>query len=595
MRKYTSEEIRTKYINFFESKGHKVIPNASVIPENDPTVLFTTAGMQPLVPYLLGERHPQGIRLTNVQKCIRTGDIEEIGDDTHCTFFEMLGNWSLGDYFKKAAINWSWEFLTSEEWLNIPKDKLFFTVFAGDEDAARDEESYSLWLELGVDKEHIFFFPKEHNWWGPAGETGPCGPDTEMFIDTGKPKCSIKCDPSCSCGKYVEIWNNVFMQYYKDENGKFAPLSQKNVDTGMGLERILVALNGGNVYDTDLFTGILAKIKLLSSEGNELSDNSKAFRVIADHIRTATFILGDPKGITPSNVDQGYVLRRLIRRAIRYSRLLGIEEGGIAQISQAVIDKYKDVYPELQTNEQKIIQELNLEEKKFNKTIQQGLKEFEKVINNLNPNVTSLDGINAFRLYDTYGFPIELTQELALEKGLTVDMEGYNKQFEEHRKKSQIGAAQKFKGGLSDNSVETTRLHTATHLLHAALRRVLGESVEQRGSNITSERLRFDFSFNRKLTRDELDRVESFVNEAIQMELPIVVNEMTLEEARQSGAIGLFESRYGELVKVYSIGKFSKEVCGGPHVQNTKELNHFKIVKEESSSSGVRRIKAVLK
>jgi alanyl-tRNA synthetase len=565
-----------------------------VIPENDPTSLFTTAGMQPLVPYLLGEPHPQGKRVVNVQRCIRTGDIEEIGDDTHCTFFEMLGNWSLGDYFKKESIKWSWEFLTSEEWLHIPKERLFFTVFAGDQDVKRDEESYSLWLDLGVDAEHISFQSKEHNWWGPVGATGPCGPDTEIFIDTGKEECSESCDPSCDCGKFVEIWNNVFMEYYKNEKGEFTPLSQKNVDTGMGLERVLVALNGGTVYDTDLFEEILKKIHELSDQKDVKPTDSKEFRIIADHIRTATFILGDPKGITPSNVDQGYVLRRLIRRAIRYSKLLNIEEGGIAQISQAVIEKYSSVYPELNENKDKIIQELNLEEQKFGKTIRQGLKEFEKVIKRLDEKTTVIDGASAFKLYDTYGFPIELTQELATEKGFTVDINQYQERFEEHRKKSQKGAEQKFKGGLADHTEETTRLHTATHLLHEALRRVLGDSVEQRGSNITSKRLRFDFSFGRKLLPEEISEVETIVNQAIKDDLAIVNQEMTLEEAKQQGAIGLFESKYGEIVKVYSIGDFSKEVCGGPHVKHTGELGTFKIKKEESSSSGVRRIKAVL-
>lgn len=589
---YTAKEIRSKFLTFFNQNGHAIIESASVIPENDPTVLFTTAGMHPLVPYLLGEPHPAGKRLTDVQKCIRTGDIDEVGDDTHCTFFEMLGNWSLGDFFKKEAISWSFEFLTSKEWLGLPKDKLYFTVFAGDEDAPRDEEAYNYWREVGVEADHIFFLPKEHNWWGPAGMTGPCGPDTEMFIDTGKEKCCPECNPSCSCGKYVEIWNNVFMQYNKNVDGKFEPLKQKNVDTGMGVERTLVALNGGSVYDTDLYAPILAKIKELS--GMDIvndKENKKASRIVADHVRTATFIIGDRRGVTPSNVDQGYVLRRLIRRAIRYAMKLSMPESSIVKIAETVIDEYTEVYKELADNREKILNELALEEKRFTRTLAQGEKEFEKL---LAKGLTTIDGENAFHLYDTYGFPLELTVEMAKEKNVTVDTEGFKAFFEKHQALSKAGSEQRFKGGLADNSEETAKLHTATHLLHAALRKVLGSQVAQKGSNITAERLRFDFSFERKMTPEEIAEVEKLVNEAIQGNYEVVCEEMTVDEAKAAGAIGLFESKYGERVKVYTMGPVSKEICGGPHAKNTGDLVNFKIKKEESSSAGVRRIKATI-
>ena len=591
-----ANELREKFLSFFREKRHAVIPSASVIPENDPTVLFTTAGMHPLVPYLLGAKHPDGTRLTDVQKCIRTVDIDEVGDATHCTFFEMLGNWSLGDYFKKEAIAWSWEFLTSEKWLGIPKEKLYFSVFAGDENAPRDMESYEQWRSKGVAEDHIFFLPKENNWWGPAGITGPCGPDTEMFIDTGKEKCSPDCSPACNCGKYVEIWNDVFMEYNKTAGGIFEPLRQKNVDTGMGLDRTIAILQGvGSVYDTDLYRDIMAKISQLSDKqyGQE-EETTKAFRIVADHIRTATFILGDEKGVTPSNVDQGYVLRRLIRRAVRFGLQIGIPEGSTPEIADVVIRQYRSVYSELGRNEEFIKRELALEEERFQRTIRQGLKEFEKLIGRLGEASRMIDGQSVFHLYDTFGFPIEFTQELASEKGYTVDVEGFQESFRHHQEISHAGASQRFKGGLADHTVETARLHTATHLLHAALRKVLGEEVAQKGSNITAERLRFDFSFPRKLTREELTEVERLVNEAIQSDAEIICEEMPLEEAQKSGAIGLFESKYGNMVKVYTMGQFSREICGGPHADRTGELGKFKIKKEESSSAGVRRIKAVL-
>ena len=588
---YKASEIRSKYLDFFKSKGHAVIPSASVIPENDPTVLFTTAGMHPLVPYLLGAKHPEGTRLTDVQKCIRTGDIDEVGDDTHCTFFEMLGNWSLGDYFKKEAISWSFEFLTSKEYLGLDKDKLYFSVFAGDEDAPRDMEAFNYWREMGVAEDHIFFLDKKHNWWGPAGVTGPCGPDTEMFIDTGKEKCSENCNPACSCGKYVEIWNDVFMQYNKTAEGTFEPLAQKNVDTGMGLERVLVALNGGSVFDTDLYAPIMNKIKELTAKDITEGENKKSARIIADHIRTATMIIGDRRGVTPSNVDQGYVLRRLIRRAIRHTMKLEMPEDTIVLIAQEVINEYKDIYTELADNKDKILTELEKEREKFSKTLGQGVREFEKLIAK---GITKIDGEKAFRLYDTYGFPLELTIEIAAEKGVEVDEEGFKEFFAKHQEKSKAGSEARFKGGLADSSEETAKLHTATHLLLASLRKVLGDTVYQRGSNITAERLRFDFSFDRKVTREELDQVEALVNEAIKANIEVECKEMSVDEAKAEGAMGIFDDKYGNMVKVYTIGDVSKEICGGPHAKNTGDLVNFKIKKEESSSSGVRRIKAVI-
>ncbi len=593
MKKLTSEQLREKYLKFFESKGHAIIPSASLVPENDPSVLFTTAGMHPLVPYLLGEKHPAGKRLTDVQKCVRTGDIDEVGDLSHCTFFEMLGNWSLGDYFNHEAIKWSYEFLTSEEYLGISPDRLAVTVFAGDEDAPRDEDSAKVWEECGIAKDHIFYLPKKNNWW-IAGKTGPCGPDTEMFIIRDQEPCCEKCDPACDCGRYLEIWNNVFMQFYRNEDGSYSKLSQRNVDTGMGLERTLCTINGtASVYDTDLFEGAKAEIEKLSGKTyGENAEETRAFRIILDHMRTATFMLGDYRGVTPSNVDQGYILRRLIRRAVRFARQIGLPGGNLHKIASCYVEKYKDVYPELKINEAKIYSELVKEEEKFGKALEEGLKEFNKVIKYVQGGV--FPGKTAFRLYDTYGFPLEMTQELASEMGFEVDVEGYNKAFSEHQKKSSQGAEQKFKGGLADSSEATAHLHTATHLMQAALRKVLDPSVGQRGSNITVERLRFDFNFDRPMTADEIKQVEELVNQAILANVPVVMEEMTVEEAKAQGAIGLFESKYGDKVKVYTMGEFSKEICGGPHAKQTGDLGKFKIVKEQSSSSGVRRIKAIL-
>ncbi len=594
MKTYHSADLRAMFLKFFQDHGHAVISSASVIPENDPTVLFTTAGMHPLVPYLMGQKHPAGTRLTDVQKCVRTGDIEDVGDFSHLTFFEMLGNWSLGDYFKKEMIPWSWEFLTSEKYLGLPKDRLAFTVFAGDQDCPRDEESANLWRSCGVADDHIFYLPKENNWWGPAGVTGPCGPDTEMFIITDKEPCGPDCSPACSCGRYLEIWNDVFMQYNKKEDGTFEPLAQKNVDTGMGLERTICVLNGKkSVYETDLFENILGKIAELSGKTyGEDEATTKAFRIIADHMRTSTFIMGDDRGVSPANVDQGYVLRRLIRRAVRYGMEIGMPDGFTGEIAKVIIEQYKDVYPELKRNEAFVLDQLALEETRFAKTLKQGNREFEKLAQRVKDG--RIDGESAFHLYDTYGFPVEMTCELAKDAGLTVDMEGFKECFKKHQATSQAGAEQRFKGGLADHSAQSARLHTATHLLHAALRKVLGDEVAQKGSNITAERLRFDFSFGRKMTKEEIAEVERLVNEAIDAHAPIVCEEMTVPEAKAQGAIGLFTSKYGENVKVYTMGPYSKEICGGPHATNTGDLKSFKIQKEESSSAGVRRIKAVI-
>lgn len=594
MKNLTSDSLRQTFLEFFKEKGHAVIPSASLIPENDPSVLFTTAGMHPLVPYLLGEKHPQGKRLTDVQKCVRTGDIDEVGDASHCTFFEMLGNWSLGDYFKKEMISWSYEFLTSEKYLGIPVEKLAVTVFEGDEDAEKDVESATLWEQAGIPKDRIFYLPKKNNWW-IAGTVGPCGPDTEMFIDRGTPKCSPTCSPACDCGKYLEIWNDVFMQFEKKPDGTYQKLSQRNVDTGMGLERTLSILSGAKtVYDTDVFEGARACIESLTGKKyGENEEETRAFRIILDHTRTATFMIGDTKGITPSNVDQGYVLRRLIRRAVRFGKMLNLGQGDLSKIAKCYVEKYKDVYPELLENQEKIITELNKEEEKFSKALVDGLKEFNKIIGYIQGNV--FPGKTAFRLFDTFGFPIEMTTELALEKGFTVDMAGYEEASRKHREASQKGAEQKFKGGLAEQNDTTARLHTATHLLNAALKVVFNDdNINQKGSNITVERLRFDFNFPRKLTSEELKAVEDKVNEAIEKDIEVVMQEMSVEEAKKQGAVGVFSDKYGDIVKVYTIEGYSKEICGGPHAKRTGELGKFIIKKEEASSSGVRRIKAII-
>ncbi len=596
----TIDELRRKYIEFFKARGHAEISGKSLIPENDPTVLFTTAGMHPLVPYLLGEPHPAGKRLTDYQKCIRTGDIDMVGDTSHLTFFEMLGNWSLGDYFKNEAIQWSYEFLTSPDYLGIDPVKLSVTVFAGDESVPRDDESAYLWKKVGIPEERIFFLPREDNWWGPAGETGPCGPDTEMFVDTGAPACGPDCKPGCHCGKYFEIWNDVFMQYNKKADGSYELLARPCVDTGMGIERTVAMLQGKkSVYEIEAFTPILKVLESITGKTYGVSSSDaeidRSFRIIADHIRAAAFILGDPKAVLPSNIGAGYVLRRLIRRAVRHGKKLGIEGLFLSRPAQAVIDIYKEPYPELLENAGRIFEELEREEKKFLETLQKGEHEFEKILPNLlkNPDKT-MPGRLAFKLYDTYGFPIELTEELAAEHELKVDKQGFEESFKKHQEISRAGSEQVFKGGLADNSEIVTRYHSATHLLHKALRLVLGNHVAQKGSNITAERLRFDFSHPAPMTPEQIAAVERIVNEQIARDLPVTMEMMPPEEAKAAGAIALFGEKYEPIVKVYTMGDFSKEVCGGPHVSHTGEIGKFKIIKEQSSSAGVRRIYAVL-
>lgn len=577
-----ARELKEKYIEFFKEKGHKVIPNASLIPENDPTVLFTTAGMHPLVPYLLGQPNPLGKRLVNVQKCFRTDDIDEIGDASHLTFFEMLGNWSLGEYWKEEAIKWSLEFLTE---LGIDSKKICVSVFAGDADAPKDDESAKIWLSLGIPKQRIFFLPKKENWWELG--TGPCGPCTEMFIDMGKKPCSKECKPGCFCGKYFEIWNDVFMEYNKTEEGKYVPLKQKNVDTGMGVERTAAVLQGKNsVYEIETFRPIVDKIKEIAGRNEK---QEKSIRIITDHIRASTFILAE--GIEPSNKDRGYILRRLIRRSIRHGKLFGIEKEFLAELAKIVIDLHKEDYLHLEKNKEFILSEIEKEEKRFRETLDKGLKKFEEIAQQ----TKQIDGKNAFLLFQSFGFPIEMIKELAKEFRSTVDEKGFEKEFRKHQEVSRIGAEKKFKGGLADASEQTTKLHTVTHLLNEALRRVLGKQIVQKGSNITPERLRFDFNFDRKLTKEEIIKIESLVNEQINKKLPVKREEMPLAEAKSMGAQAEFEQKYGEKVSVYLIGDFSIEICGGPHVKNTKELGKFKIIKEETVAAGVRRIKAVLK
>lgn len=579
-------DIRNKYLKFFESHGHKVIPSAPLIPENDPSVLFTTAGMQPLVPYLLGEKHPEGTRLTDYQKCVRTVDIDEVGDNRHLTYFEMLGNWSLGDYFKEESIKMSFDFLTKE--LGIPVKKLSVTVFAGDEDAPRDEESARIWKEAGMPEDHIYYFGKDDNWW-IAGEEGPCGPDTEMFYDTGKEPCSKECNPSCGCGKYVEVWNNVFMEYYKTKDGVYSKLKQRNVDTGLGLERMNMLLQGKETpYDTEIFEPIMKKLSELAK-----NDDISSKRIVAEHLRSSMMIIYD--GGRPSNVDRGYVLRRLIRRMTRHLNKLQIDLNELPNLIDLNINILSEMYPELEKNRDTIKQVIVEEKDKFVKTLTHGEKEFEKVITRIkNENLQKIDGQVVFKLYDTYGFPPEVTFDLAHEQGLEIDMNGFEKLFKEHQEKSRMGSDQKFKGGLADQSPETICYHTATHLLNAALKIVIGKDVHQKGSNITPERMRFDFSCDHKLTDEEKKQAEDLVNEWIKQALPVTVEEMKKEDAISSGAECMFIEKYPDIVTVYSIGDVSKELCGGPHVKNTSELGIFKIKKEEASSAGVRRIKAVL-
>lgn len=584
-------EIRNKYLDFFKRHGHAVIPSAPLIPENDPSVLFTTAGMQPLVPYLLGEKHPEGTRLTDFQKCLRTNDIDEVGDNRHLTYFEMLGNWSLGDYFKEESIAMSFEFLTKE--LGIPVEKLSVTCFAGDEDCQRDEVTASCWRKAGIPEDRIYYFGKDDNWW-IAGEEGPCGPDTEMFYDTGKPKCSENCNPSCGCGKYVEIWNNVFMEFFKTKDGKYTKLKQHNVDTGLGLERMAMLLQGKETpFDTELFKPVMDKLQELAGE----NDSIESRRIVAEHLRASMMIIQD--GGLPSNVDRGYILRRLIRRMVRHLRKLQINLNELGKLIDLNIDTLKEMYPELHQNSNKIKSVIIEEKDKFEKTLERGEREFNKIVNRMkNEGKDTISGQDLFTLYETYGFPPEVTQDLAREAGLKVDTTEFAKLFKEHQEKSRIGSEQKFKGGLAGTGEQEVRYHTATHLLNAALKVILGKDVHQKGSNITPERMRFDFSCDHKLTDEEKKKVEDLVNEWISRGLDVKCEEMKKDDAIKSGAECMFIEKYPDIVTVYSIGNdketVSKELCGGPHVKNTSELGHFKIKKEEASSAGVRRIKAIL-
>lgn len=580
-----AKELKKKYLDFFKSKNHAIIPSGPLIPANDPTVLFTNAGMHPLVPFLIGQPHPLGKRLANFQKCLRTQDIDEVGDTTHTTFFEMLGNWSLGDYFKKEAISWSFEFLTKE--LKLPLSHLAVTCFAGDNDAPKDEESAALWNSLGMPKERIAFLGKKDNWWGPVGESGPCGPDTEMFYWVSDEVPPKKFNPEDK--RWVEIWNDVFMQYNKTKAGTFEPLKQKNVDTGLGLERVAMILQKKKtVFDTELFQPLQKKIEQLSrSKADE--KNIKSFRIIMDHIRASVFILGDERGITPSNVDQGYILRRFIRRILRHGKILGLSGAYLSELAKVVIEMYKDDFPELKEKEDFVFSELSKEEDKFSKTMEKGLKEFSKIAEK-----GRISGNDAFLLFQSYGFPLEMTEELAEEKKIKVDAEAFFREYEIHQNLSREGAEKKFKGGLSDLSPMTIKLHTATHLLCEALRRVISLDIKQRGSNITPERLRFDFNLDRKLTSEEIKKVEDEVNRVIKKALKVERKEMPKSEALKLGAQMEFGQKYPKIVSVYFIGDYSKEFCGGPHVENTKELGKFRIIKEESSAAGIRRIKAIV-
>jgi len=582
-------KLKKLYLEFFQKNGHKVIANASLMPENDPTALFTSAGMHPLVPYLLGQQHPSGRKLVNVQRCLRTSDIDEVGDSNHLSFFEMLGNWSLGDYFKEESIQWSYEFLTSEEWLNIDVDKLSVTVFAGDEKIPRDTVSARIWEGLGIPKDRIFYLSREDNWWGPIGSTGPCGPDTEIFYDTGMEPCGSECKPGCSCGKFNEIWNNVFMEYNRTPDGEYELLEQKNVDTGMGVERTVAVLQGkDNVYETEIFAPLVQKIKELAGIEAISENQLRSVRIIGDHSRAATFLLAE--GIVPKNVEQGYVLRRVIRGAIRHGRLLGIEEEFLSVLSRIIIETYVEGYPQLGSNEEFIVTELEKEYKKFNNTLARGLNRFNRIARKKE----KIDGKDAFLLYQSFGFPIEITKEVGKENGIFVDVDGFYEEFEKHQKVSRAGADKRFGSGLADKSEATVKLHTATHLLNEALRRVLGKEVTQKGSNITQKRLRFDFNFDRKLTDQEKKDVEAIVNGRINEALPVKKIETTVDDAIKMGSQAVFEQKYGEKVTVYSIGDFSTELCSGPHVENIGELGRFKIIKEEGISAGVRRIRAVL-
>ncbi len=584
-----ASELRETYQQFFEGLGHQRIPSAPLLPENDPTVLFTTAGMHPLVPFLLGAPHPRGRRLVDVQRCLRTGDIDEVGDLSHLTFFEMLGNWSLGDYFKPDSLAWSYEFLTRR--LGISPASLAVTVFAGDADAPRDETSAAIWRSLGIPSGRIYYLPKSDNWWGPAGQTGPCGPDSEIFFDTGRPD-HPGCGPGCACGKWFEIWNNVFMEYNKLGEGRFELLRQKNVDTGMGVDRTVAVLNGyDDIFKIDTLWPLIERLQELS--GRSYSESPRPFRLVADHLRAASMAIAD--GASPSNVEAGYVVRRLVRRAVRYARDLGIRQDFCADLSGTVMDLFTPVYPEIGVQRQRVAEELSREEQKFARTLERGLREYHRLADSLKQaQQTTIPGPEAFRLFDTFGFPLALTVEIAREEGLGVDEAGFEARFAEPRARSRESVETKFKGGLADHSQATTRLHTAAHLLQAALRQVLGPAVQQRGSNITAERLRFDFSWPEKLSPEQLTAVEELVNRQIALDLPVRREVKPLQEALGEGALAFFVEKYGDQVSVYSIGSFSKEVCGGPHVTHTAELGHFKIAAQEAVGQGVRRIRAIL-
>ncbi|MFX1284914.1 MAG: alanine--tRNA ligase [Promethearchaeota archaeon] len=587
-----SNELRRLYLQFFKEKNHTIIPSASIMPEDDPTVLFTTAGMHPLQVYLMGQPHPAGNRLANCQKCLRTGDIDDVGDDTHLTFFEMLGNWSLRDYFKKEAIAMSWEFLTDARWLGLDPEKLSVTVFEGDEEVPRDEESAKYWRKVGIPEDRIYYLDRSENWWGPAGETGPCGPDTEMFYDTGKKFCSESCRPGCNCGKFFEIWNDVFMSYNKKADGTYEKLKQHNVDTGMGIERTVAVLNGmQSVFEIESYIPLVNRVmKLARIKRPENLEQQKAIRIIVDHIKAATFILADDKHLPPSNLGQGYVLRRLIRRSIRQGNLLKIQQQFLPELALIVISFYKETYPELERNKDFIIENITQEEDKFSKTLRRGLRKFNKILKEKG----TITGEDAFLLFTSFGFPLEITTELATEQGITINLEIFRKEFEHHRNLSRKATAGTFQSGLADHSERTTRLHTATHLLQQALREVLGDHVEQKGSNITPERTRFDFSNPKSLSTEELKKVEDIVNQKIREALPVKKEIMTPQEARKKGALGFFEDRYEGNVSVYSVGSFSKEICTGPHVTNTQEIGHFKIQKQKSIGVGLIRIRATV-
>ena len=582
-------ELRSMYLEYFKERGHAIIASASLIPEDDPSALFTSAGMHPLVPYLLGQPHPQGKRLTNVQKCLRTTDIDDVGDTTHLTFFEMLGNWSLGDYWKKQAITWSYEFLTSKKYLGFDPAKLFVTVFAGDEDSPRDDEAADAWRSMGIPDERIYFLDKEDNWW-IAGNSGPCGPCSEMFIEVDEiPKCSPDCRPGCNCGHFVEVWNDVFMMYFKSDQGVYTPLKQQSIDTGMGVERTVAMLQGvPSVFDTEAFTPLLEYIKEVSSKKEFSEHDETLIRIIADHVKSAIMIMADDRKIAPSNVEQGYIVRRLLRKAIHSADRLEIGKGFMAGLTDIVVDMYKDVYEEVQRNKAFILKNLDAEEKKFRNTLRKALHRFDKIYEDTG----TITGRDAFLLFTSFGLPLEMTRDLAREKGIVINMDDFTKEFEEHRELSRTATQGKFKGGLADHTEKITKLHTATHLLQAALRKVLGNTVQQNGSNITEERLRFDFTFSRKMTPEEIQKVEDLVNDVISKDIPVERSFMPYDEAIEKGALAFFKENYGETVSVYKVGSFSMELCGGPHVERTGVLGKFKIIKQEKIGAGILRIKA---